>query len=94
MVYKRLGTQSLIVNCKKHEICSLLGFYAAYYGCPHRRFGTTYRYHLQGLTLADETDGLPRSFGRKLPILRCREPQNKVDLIYIAAKAWNHTENM
>jgi hypothetical protein len=61
---------------------------------PCRRFGTTYRSNLQGSTLADETDGLSQSFGKKLPILRCGEPQNKADLIYKAAKAWNHTGNM
>jgi hypothetical protein len=61
---------------------------------PYRRFGTAYRSSLQGSTLADETDGLSRSFGKKLPILRCGEPQNKLDLIYIAAKVWNYTGNM
>jgi len=54
---------------------------------PYRHFGKTYRSDLEGSTLADETDGLYRSFSKKLPILRCGEPQNKVDLIYIATKA-------
>jgi hypothetical protein len=30
------------------EICTLLGYYAAYSDNPYRRFGTTYRPHLQG----------------------------------------------
>jgi len=42
MMLKRLGAQSLIVNYKKHEIYSLLGFYTVY----NDGFLTTFRDNL------------------------------------------------
>jgi hypothetical protein len=55
------------------EIFDLLWRYAALIG-SYRRFGTTYRSHLQ----------------RSLRKQRCVTSQKSEDLIYTAAEAWNH----
>jgi hypothetical protein len=58
------------------EICPLLGYYAALSGNFYRRFGTTFRSHLQRqeaqeekdfLILEDGTDALSRNVGKGLP---------------------------
>lgn len=35
--------------------CSLLGYYVACSGTPYRRYGTTYRSHLQGSRIAQKS---------------------------------------
>ena len=61
-----------------------------------RRFGTTYRPHLQGpnspriLRLLDPWRYMSRNVGKISKILRCVKSQNSADLIYIAKETWNH----
>jgi hypothetical protein len=54
----------------KKDICALWDFIQRGMVVSHRRFGTTYRSHLQGLskwlTLEDGTDGLSWNVGEKI----------------------------
>ena len=57
----------------------------------YRRFGTTYRPHLQGLALEGGADMF---FFHEMSIttnLGCITSPKKEDIIYIAAEAWSHT---
>ena len=65
---------------------------------PYRRLGTTYRSHLQGsvdfLTVEYGTDRMSRNVGREFTIRRCVISQRSANLMYIAAKAWNHGQKL
>jgi hypothetical protein len=61
------------LSCTVIEIFALLGCYAAYVG-SYRRFGTSYRFHLQVSTIN----------------IRCVTSQKREHLIYTAAETWNH----
>ena len=68
-------------RCEVDQNCALLGYYAAgSVMIPYRRFGTTYRTHLQGsriqeerkqvfLTLEDGSDGMSRNVAKEFQLL-------------------------
>ena len=55
-----------------NDICSLLGFKQCRTVVPYRRFGTTYRSHLQESAqyclILEDIDSSSRSVGKKLPL--------------------------
>jgi len=75
--YRRCGT---VDNCLTHwrkMNCAMAA--GAYHRMvvPYRRFGTTYRSHLQGSSSPST-------------VLRCIKSQKSADLIYIVTEDWSH----
>jgi hypothetical protein len=53
----------------------------------YRSLGKTYRSHLQGVIVEDETDRLSRNVGKKLPSIACIITQKKAFPICFATEA-------
>ena len=61
------------LNLRK-EICTVLGFYTAYYRSTYRCCGTSYLFHIQGTAIEDGTDRLSRNVGKKLIFFVAQNP--------------------
>ena len=90
---------------KVDEICSLLGYYAAYSGnsvtdVSGQPNGTIFngresrltRDDGRFLTIEDGTDRLYRNFGNGIITIRCAISHKRAEIIYFATEAWNYAK--